>query len=332
MSEETARRLRDLLDLYTKHDPERRVRIFSTFEVNSINALWKAAGKIDGVDVCRSTMLNFVRKRCNDEGSVLLRLRNDHNVCHVCKSFTLLVRDIEQRLKVAKIKVVEVAREGGEGKGASDADGFEATAEQLDTELEEANVAWAEHVDGDIQQRRLIRHFRKLGRKLFDERTQDQSSTSQPFCSVAGICMFHFDDKSADDLPLTPLATTGVGARYRFAIAGHFDMIHDTQTNYIAEQGIGSKDSNLIADEVVLNILERCNGEKTLVLVADCASLNKNAKLLGGLPQWLVDHGFFETVVTLLYWELHGKVRCFLNVYFDQHMLPMPVVKSQSQS
>ena len=45
------------------------------------------------------------------------------------------------------------------------------------------------------------------------------------------------------------------------------------------------------------------------MLVADCASLNKNAKLLAGLPQWLVDHGYFDSVVTTLYWELHGKVR-----------------------
>ena len=83
----------------------------------------------------------------------------------------------------------------------------------------------------------------------------------------------------------------------------------DTQTNYLSEQGVGSKDSDLILDEIVLNLLERANGERHLVLVADCASLNKNAKLLAGLPQWLVDHGYFDSVVTTLYWELHGKVR-----------------------
>lgn len=57
----------------------------------------------------------------------------------------------------------------------------------------------------------------------------------------------------------------------------------------------------------MIHILARCEGEKVLVTIRDCAAIGFNAECVGAAPADLADHKLFDMVVPLYFFQNHGK-------------------------
>lgn len=110
------------------------------------------------------------------------------------------------------------------------------------------------------------------------------------FKSLDMTYVVHEDDASAVDEPILLQQTQGMGLeKFRRFLHGSTDVLRDWAHFSFPELGMGSKNASSVFDEIVLHLLTHLNGEKFVVILLDCASLNQNALVMFGLAQLLVD-------------------------------------------
>ena len=72
---------------------------------------------------------------------------------------------------------------------------------------------------------------------------------------------------------------------------GVYDHVTAAFSYYIADEGVGTKDSSMVINYLLLALIEMHRGQKVLVLEFDCAATNRNPILYVGLPVLLVQLG-----------------------------------------
>jgi hypothetical protein len=241
----------------------------------------------------------------------------DHNKCPKCKVLEILLGRLHKERQLAKI-------DGDEGKLLQ-----LTKAESLAT----ANLR--EHLDEDIQIRRWINQLVDLDielRKLLAEAGVDMTgATARDFNSLLALYIRHIDDKTAWNLPAetqqhsgTPIAknkidangqvdmTTKVSERGRVSsIVWWLTSVPPLSSsrpqvcgNSLAGAGMGSKNTNVVIDELLIELLTNVNGEKIGVFVFDCGPLNRNNSVAHTM-QLLVDLGIFETAIAVFFTVNH---------------------------
>jgi hypothetical protein len=218
---------------------------------------------------------------------ILMPIAKDHNYCPHCKLAEITVGDYHQRSGILRrdarnatgARVDEMLTEAAllEGKGASVAEGL------------------AAHLADDIAIRAYLSAIRQMAVLLrqHEEASRGWSATkSFPFNSRCAIVMFHIDDKTRWEWPRTLQESQQPLHKFGTDENGQFNIVFERQTNYLAGGGSLNKDSDHIICDILMNVLESLNGERTLQLILDNCSNNKNARVAMMLPMFLVDMGF----------------------------------------
>ena len=137
--------------------------------------------------------------------------------------------------------------------------------------------------------------------------TKGKAQAAQGFNTVPAGTAHHHDDGTDVDCPQARLDSAGHLEKYPIKIHGAYDELLQLCTIIMPELGAGSKDANLLVDDIMVDLLGAANGQKAIVKFLDCGPCGRNATVLAGLPQYLVDHGFADYVMFVLYWNRHSK-------------------------
>ena len=76
---------------------------------------------------------------------------------------------------------------------------------------------------------------------------------------------------------------------------------------YLIDSTKSFKNTDVVINEMILNILERVEGQKIGIFLFDCGPLNHNAALAMALMQFFVDIGLFTCSVALFLQLHHSK-------------------------
>jgi len=97
------------------------------------------------------------------------------------------------------------------------------------------------------------------------------------FNTVDAICFVGVDDKSAANLPSVPHEHTSTLERMIVSLNGQADYIDQTMTAMLVDSTKSMKNTDVVLNEILINLLERLNGEKVIMFLFDCGPLNHNA-------------------------------------------------------
>ena len=132
-----------------------------------------------------------------------------------------------------------------------------------------------------------------------------------PFAVKARFSVSHSDDKSAVDLPhVVREAQAQPLEKLSHQVHGDYDKSNDQMTIVVPAPGVGSKDANLVVEELLMHAARTLNGEAADVVVADCASLNMCGATALALPQFKVDTGLVLFSLFLMLQQLDSKEAC----------------------
>jgi len=255
----------------------------------------------------------------------------DHNVCTECKAFTLLIDQLQldaadkKRLEGESSGVVELRRQKGveEEKFRKHLEVYEYNArKELNLRVDRAQALRKHNLRPGGAYERAALPVLDSGEsddEDSDDRVPPQLRASidaarakgrvkyVPFNTVAGMRIFHIDDKSAVELPS---AIDGVVGDARppctVHINGQHDAVTSLQMNYLS-WGAGSKKADNIIDEIIACVAETIQGEMALVLVFDRCALGLCAKIATQLPSKLTDLGLATVVECYFFPRHHGK-------------------------
>ena len=251
----------------------------------------------------------------------------DHNVCTECKASTLLIDQLQldaadkQRVEGETAEVVELRRQKGveEEKYRKHMEEYEYKARKaLNLRVDRAQALRQRNLRaGGAYELAALPVLESTGsdydrappqlRAALDAARAAGRAKYVPFNSVAGMRIFHIDDKSAVEIPS---AIDGVVGDARppctVHINGQHDAVTNLQMNYLS-WGAGSKKADNIIDEIVACIAETIQGEMALVLVFDRCALGLCAKIATQLPSKLTDLGLATVVECYFFPRHHGK-------------------------
>ena len=132
-----------------------------------------------------------------------------------------------------------------------------------------------------------------------------------PFAVKARLSVSHSDDKSAVDLPqVTREAQATPLEKLTHQVHGDCNKSTGEMTIVVPNPGVGSKDANLVVEELLMHAARTLNGEAVDVVVADCASLNMCGATTLGLPQFKVDIGLVRFSMFMMLQQLDSKEEC----------------------
>lgn len=121
----------------------------------------------------------------------------------------------------------------------------------------------------------------------------------------------HSDDKSAVDIPnVTREAQAQPLEKLTHQVHGDFDKSANHMYLIVPSPGVGSKDSNLVVEELLMHAARTLNGEAVDMVIADCASLNACGATSLGLPQFKVDLGLVKFSLFFMLQQLDSKEAC----------------------
>jgi hypothetical protein len=92
------------------------------------------------------------------------------------------------------------------------------------------------------------------------------------FSTADAICFVGVDDKSAANLPSAPHEHTSTLERMIVSLNGQADYIDQTMTAMLVDSAKSMKNTDVGLNEILINLLERLNGEKVQVRVGGARS------------------------------------------------------------
>ena len=273
------------VNLYTRDDPTKPFRKFVRADVNGLNALYAQLLKDHpelASDISFSTFRRMVIQLNSAEGLLGLQtIQNDHNVDRIEKA-------VDYEIDRAHHDEMQCRLDGDLGNAEKFKQRKSALLEALRAhrhrrhrirEFEQELLAFARALFVIEKQRQLMR-----GEAAVCAVTSDELSA--PFRSKNLIAVVHTDDKTASNLPEFTLKPMGMALeRYIYGVHGSYDMVRQRMHFYFPEMGCGSKNGSMVIDSMLLSFIEFTNGERVLVRMLDCASLNQNSYVLFALPQ-----------------------------------------------
>ena len=85
------------------------------------------------------------------------------------------------------------------------------------------------------------------------------------------------------------------------------DHIYNDMTAYIMDSTKSHKDTDIVLNEIMADLLEMTNGQKAVGFIFDCGPLNHNPAVCQAFITLLIDIGMFEVSFVILLQKYHSK-------------------------
>jgi hypothetical protein len=262
---------------------------------NTIMDMAKAFGKQNPGICCPRTFVRKIEQFMKRRNEIHMTICNDHNKCPHCKLFEFKLGHLHTTKMVLKQQ------------------GLSVEASEVEVEEKSVEAELCAHLEEDIEIRAYLSTMHQLAVKMRQVEELDPKVNLEehhPFNSRTAVRMFHIDDKTRNEWPHVKQESQQPLAKHGTDHNGQFDMVNEGMTSYLAEGGSLNKDSDAVMNDIIMNLLEKLNGERHIVLILDNCGINKNGKIAMMLPMLLADMGLVTTCEIVFLKQYHGKHRC----------------------